>query len=188
MSELAFLVVGTSITLVVFSQSVTAQRLLQIQVAGRRRGDGGPGTATGRSKEGQPHVLDAIAGVNLLLPQEPQSLTAELVPNGIVTVQVAQRRVAAVQLVVLDLLHEQIAFIIGLIRVAGGKPLGEIFLGHSLPVHLWENLFYKTGILLLHGADCLGHSVDPGDSIFSVQIVIEDTAFELGRLLLSPAL
>ena len=32
-------------------------------------------------------------------------------------------------------------------------------------IYLWENLFYKTGILLLHGADCLGHSVDPGDSL-----------------------
>ena len=39
--------------------------------------------------------------------------------------------------------YEQIAFIIGLIRVAGGKPLGEIFLGYSLPVHLNNKMLIK---------------------------------------------
>ena len=32
--------------------------------------------------------------------------------------------------------YQHIAFIIGLVSIAGRKPLGEIFLGHSLAVHL----------------------------------------------------
>ena len=96
----------TSVALIISPGRITAESLGYSQVTSGRGRHRIPSSSTGGRIEGQLLILQSVGQVLASLVQEPSGLAAQLVADGVVTVQVAHSLLAAVQTVISDLVQQ----------------------------------------------------------------------------------